>query len=59
MFETFRGPPAVGLKLLIEENVFVEKLLPGGLVRAIKKDEMEHYGAPVLEPATASLSMVS
>ncbi len=49
-FQAFRGPPEVGRKLLIEENVFVEKVLPGGVVRALSEKEMEHYRAPYLEP---------
>lgn len=49
-FQAFRGPPEVGRKLLIEENVFVEKVLPGGVVRALSETEMEHYRAPYLEP---------
>ncbi len=49
-FQAFRGPPEVGRKLLIEENVFVEKVLPGSVVRALTEKEMEHYRAPFLEP---------
>ncbi len=49
-FQAFRGPPEVGRKLLIEENVFIEKFLPGGVVRALSEKDMEHYRAPYLEP---------
>ena len=52
MFRTFRGPPEVGRKLIIEENFFVEKFLPGGVVRGLTEKEMEHYRAPYLEPSS-------
>lgn len=51
-FAAFRGPPEVGRKLILEDNVFVEKVLPGGVVRALTEKEMEHCRAPFLEPAS-------
>lgn len=51
MFQAFRGPPEVGRKLIIEENMFVEKVLPGGVVRGLTEQEMDHYRAPFLDPA--------
>ena len=50
MFQAFRGPPEVGRKLIIEENVCVEKFLPGSVVRIMTEKEMVHYRAPYLEP---------
>lgn len=52
MFQAFRGPPEIGRKLIIEENVFVEKVLSGGVVRGLTEKEMEHYQAPFLEPSS-------
>ena len=51
-FRTFRGPPEVGKKLVIEDNVFIENVLPGGVVRGLTEKEMEHYRAPFLEPSS-------
>ncbi|GAM86973.1 hypothetical protein ANO11243_049940 [Dothideomycetidae sp. 11243] len=51
-FRTFRGPPEVGRKLIIDENFFIEKFLPGGVVRALSEEEMGHYRAPYLEPSS-------
>ena len=52
MFQAFRGPPEVGRKLIIEENIFVEQVLPGGVARGLTEKEMEHYRAPFLEPSS-------
>ena len=51
-FQAFRGPPEVGRKLIIEENMFVEKVLPGSVVRGLTEKEMEHYRAPYLIPSS-------
>ena len=52
IFRAFRGPPEVGRKLIIEENFFVEKFLPSGIVRGLTKKEMEHYRRPYEEPSS-------
>ena len=49
-FRMFRNPE-VGRKLIIEENFFIEKFLPGGVVRGLTEEEMQHYRAPYLEPS--------
>jgi len=51
-FQAFRGPPEVGRKLIIEDNVFVEQVLPGGVVRGLTENEMAHYRAPYLDPSS-------
>ena len=51
-FRAFRGPSEVGRKLVIEDNVFVESVLPGGVVRGLTDKEMEHYRAPYLEQSS-------
>ena len=51
-FQAFRGPPEVGRKLIIENNVFVESVLPGGVVRGLTEKEMEQYRALFLEPSS-------
>lgn len=52
MMRTFRGPPEIGRKLIIEDNFFIEKFLPGGVVRSLTEKEMEHYRAPFTEPSS-------
>lgn len=51
-FQAFRGSPEVGRKLIIEENMFVEKILPGGVARGLTEKEMDHYRAPFLDPSS-------
>lgn len=47
----FRNPdPQVGRKLLIEENIFMEEILTGGVIRRMKSEEMEVYRRPFLRP---------
>ena len=50
IFRQFRAEE--GRKLVIEENFFVEKFLPSGVVRGLTEKEMEHYRAPYLKPAS-------
>jgi len=37
---------------LIDQNVFVEKVSPGGAIRKLTKEEMVHYRQPFLDPAS-------
>ena len=48
LFKAFRGPE--GRKIIIEENFFLEKFLPGSVVRALTDAEMDYYRAPYLNP---------
>lgn len=41
---------AAGERLVLEENFFVEKVLPAGTLRILSEDEMAAYRAPYLEP---------
>ena len=50
-FQGFRNPE-VGRKLLIEENAFVEQLLPSSVVRKLTEAEVEHYREPYKLPAS-------
>lgn len=52
LFRAFRGPPEIGRKLIIEDNFFVEKFLPSGVIRGLTEAEMAHYRRPYLEPAS-------
>lgn len=48
IFQGFRSP--VGEELVIEKNAFVEKVLPGSVLRDLTEAEMEEYRRPFLEP---------
>lgn len=43
--------PGVGEALVLDQNVFVEKLLPASVLRGLSEAEMAHYRAPFAERA--------
>jgi len=51
--EIFRAmrTPGLGEQLVLEENVFLNQLLPGSVVRPLTDVEMAHYRAPFPTPA--------
>jgi haloalkane dehalogenase len=49
MFRKFRTP-GEGEALILEGNVFVERVLPGGMLRKLSDEEMAVYRAPFLTP---------
>ena len=51
MFRNFRTPQ-LGRELLIEQNMFIEQVLPGSVVRSLSEAEMTEYRRPFLEPAS-------
>jgi len=48
-FIAFRTPD-LGWDMIVNQNVFVEKILPGMVVRGLTEEEMDHYRAPFLDP---------
>jgi haloalkane dehalogenase len=52
MVELFQGfrTPGVGEQMILEANMFVEKVLPAAILRRLSADEMNVYRAPYLEP---------
>ena len=48
-FQGFRTP-GTGERLILEENQFVEIILPGGMLRRLEPDELDTYRAPFKEP---------
>jgi len=48
-FQNFRTP-GVGEKMILEENAFVEGVLPANIVRKLTEDEMAVYRAPFPTP---------
>lgn len=52
LVELFRGfrTPGVGEQLVLEQNVFIEKVLPGAVLRKLSAEEMDAYRAPFPTP---------
>ena len=48
IFEGMRSP--AGDDLVLQKNVFVERILPASVLRALRDDEMDVYRAPFREP---------
>ena len=48
VFEGFRSP--AGEAMVLENNVFVERVLPGSILRQLTDEEMAVYRRPYLEP---------
>jgi haloalkane dehalogenase len=48
IFEAFRS--AAGEEVVLDKNVFVERVLPGSIIRDLDKSEMAEYRRPFLEP---------
>lgn len=51
MFEQFRTPE-IGWELIVNQNVFLEQILPGGMLRQLSDEEMNDYREPFREPAS-------
>ncbi len=50
LFKAFRTP-GVGRELIVEQNAFIERVLPGSVVRVVPEATMAHYRAPFAQPA--------
>jgi haloalkane dehalogenase len=48
MFEALRSP--AGEAMVLEQNLFVERALPGSVLRQLTDEEMTEYRRPFLEP---------
>jgi len=48
IFQALRSP--AGEEIVLVKNVFVERLLPGSVLRKLTPEEMERYRAPYREP---------
>jgi haloalkane dehalogenase len=48
VFQGFRSP--AGESMVLENNVFVERVLPGSILRKLTEAEMAEYRRPYLEP---------
>jgi len=47
VFQGFRSP--AGEEMVLEKNIFVERVLPGSVLRGLTEEEMEVYRRPYLE----------
>ncbi|KKL07379.1 hypothetical protein LCGC14_2586610, partial [marine sediment metagenome] len=47
-FQALRTP-GVGEKMIMEQNMFVEQMLPGAVIRKLSDEEMDRYGDVVFE----------
>jgi haloalkane dehalogenase len=48
IFQGFRSP--AGEELILEQNLFIERVLPGSILRKLSAEEMEVYRRPYREP---------
>jgi len=48
VFQGFRSPD--GEKMVLEQNLFVEAVLPGAITRRLSDEEMDHYRRPFVNP---------
>jgi len=48
VFEGFRSPQ--GEAMVLEQNIFVEQVLPAGMLRKLSDEEMDHYRRPFVDP---------
>jgi len=51
MFQTFRTP-GTGEQMIMEQNMFVEAVLPGAILRKLSPEEMDRYREPYPTPAS-------
>ncbi len=47
-FQGFRSEG--GENMVLDKNIFVERVLPGAVIRGLGEEEMRHYRKPYLEP---------
>jgi len=57
LFQALRSP--AGETLICEKNVFIEKILPGSVLRHLTDSEMAEYRRPFLEPGEARRPMLA
>jgi len=51
IFKQFRTPDA-GWELIVDQNFFVERILPGSIIRQLTDEEMDRYREPYTDPAS-------
>ena len=56
-FQALRSPK--GEQMVLEQNFFIEVMLPSGMLRRLTEQEMAHYRRPWAEPGEARRPMLS
>lgn len=51
IFQAIRSP--AGEEIILQKNVFIERILPASIMRKLSDDEMNRYRAPFTEPGEA------
>ncbi len=57
LFEAMRSD--AGEEIVLEKNVFVERILPGSVLRDLTEEEMAEYRRPYLEPGESRRPMLT
>ena len=57
IFQLMRGP--AGEELVLQKNIFVERILPGAILRKLSDEEMAVYRQPWLEPGESRRPMLT
>ncbi len=57
IFQAMRSPAGEGI--VLEKNVFVERILPASVLRGLTEEEMAAYRAPFLEPGESRRPMLT
>jgi haloalkane dehalogenase len=57
IFQLMRSP--AGEELVLQKNIFVERILPGAVLRKLSDEEMAAYRKPWLEPGEARRPMLT
>jgi haloalkane dehalogenase len=56
VFQALRSP--AGERLVLEENIFIERFLPGSVLRCLDEEELAAYRRPYLEPGEGRRPML-
>jgi haloalkane dehalogenase len=51
MFQALRTPE-LGWDLVVNQHIFVERAIPGSIIRPLTEGEMNHYREPFIDPAS-------
>ncbi len=51
IFKAFRTPD-IGWDMVVNKNLFIERILPEAIIRKLGDEEMEHYREPFKEPGS-------
>ncbi|MBI4589950.1 MAG: haloalkane dehalogenase [Candidatus Rokubacteria bacterium] len=57
IFQAMRSP--AGEEMILQKNVFVERILPASIIRKLSNDEMEAYRRPWREPGESRRPMLT